>query len=69
MDTGEGNDLAANMAVIQRKARRVVWLNPLAGHPNYRPEVKALKAVLPFVDLHAPAHNLESLRRVVEMLR
>ena len=69
MDTGEGDDLAQNMAVIQRKARRVVWLNPLAGHPNYRPEVKALKAVLPHVNLHAPAHNLESLRRVVELLK
>lgn len=69
MDTGEGNDLALNMERIRRKARRVIWLNPLAGSPDYRPEVKALKAVLPHLDLHAPAHNLESLKRVVEQLR
>lgn len=69
MDTGEGNDLALNMERIRRKARRVIWLNPLAGSPEYRPEVKALKSVLPHLDLHAAAHNLESLKRVVEQLR
>ncbi|MCP1384485.1 vWA domain-containing protein [Runella salmonicolor] len=69
MDTGVGDDLALNMERIRRKARRVIWLNPLAGSPDYRPEVKALKAVLPHLDLHAPAHNLESLKRVVEQLR
>lgn len=69
MDVGEGDDLAQNMERIRRKARRVIWLNPLAGSPNYRPEVKALKTVLPYLDLHAPAHNLESLKKVVEQLR
>ncbi|MFN8343853.1 MAG: VWA domain-containing protein [Spirosomataceae bacterium] len=69
MDTGEGEDLAQSMERIRRKARRVIWLNPLAGSPDYRPEVKALKAVLPHLDLHAPAHNLDSLKRVVEQLR
>jgi len=69
MDTGEGDDLALNMERIRRKARRVIWLNPLAGSPDYRPEVKALKSVMPHLDLHAPAHNLESLKRVVEQLR
>ncbi|HAO48314.1 MAG TPA: carbon monoxide dehydrogenase, partial [Runella sp.] len=69
MDTGEGDDLAKNMERIRRRARRVIWLNPLAGSPDFRPEVKALKAVLPHLDLHAPAHNLESLKRVIEQLR
>ncbi len=69
MDTGDGEDLSENMERIRRKARRVIWLNPLAGSPDFRPEVKALKAVLPHLDLHAPAHNLESLKRVVEQLR
>lgn len=69
MDTGDGDDLAKNMEQIRRKARRVIWLNPLAGSPDFRPEVKALKAVLPHLDLHAPAHNLESLKRVIEQLR
>jgi uncharacterized protein with von Willebrand factor type A (vWA) domain len=40
MDTGEGDDLAVNMERIRRKARRVIWLNPLAGSPDFRPEVK-----------------------------
>lgn len=69
MDMGEGEELAENMERIRRKARRVIWLNPLAGSPDFRPEVKALKAVLPHLDLHAPAHNLDSLKRVVEQLR
>jgi uncharacterized protein len=69
MDMGEGEELAENMERIRRKARRVIWLNPLAGSPDFRPEVKALKAVLPHLDLHAPAHNLDSLKQIVEQLR
>jgi uncharacterized protein len=68
-DTGESTELSESMALIARKARRVYWLNPLANSPDYRPETKALKAILPHIDGLLPAHNLDSLKKVVEQLR
>ena len=60
-DTGEPETLAAEMRRLRRRARRIVWLNPLLGWKDYAPEARAMKAALPFVDLFAPAHNLDSL--------
>jgi uncharacterized protein len=68
-DTGESTELAQSMAFIARKARRTYWLNPLANSPDYRPETKALKAIMPHIDGLLPAHNLDSLKKVVEQLR
>lgn len=68
-DTGESTELSESMALIARKARRIYWLNPLANSPDYRPETKALKAILPHIDALLPAHNLDSLKKVVEQLR
>ncbi len=60
-DTGPPAALAAEMAALRRRARRIVWLNPLLGWPGYEPKAGGMAAALPFVDLFAPAHNLESL--------
>ncbi len=60
-DTGPPAALAAEMAELKRRARRIVWLNPLLGWPGYEPEAGGMAAALPFVDLFAPAHNLQSL--------
>ena len=68
-DTAESPDLAENMAKIKRKSRRVYWLNPLASTPNYSPEVRGLKAVMPHIDALLPAHNLESLKEVIGAIR
>jgi uncharacterized protein with von Willebrand factor type A (vWA) domain len=60
-DTGAPEHLAAEMRQLRRRCRRIVWLNPLIGWKDYAPEARSMKAALPFVDLFAPAHNLESL--------
>jgi uncharacterized protein len=46
---------------VRRRARRVVWLNPMLGWAGYEPVARGMAAALPHVDLFAPAHNLESL--------
>jgi uncharacterized protein with von Willebrand factor type A (vWA) domain len=33
----------------------------MLGWQDYAPEARGMKAALPFIDLFAPAHNLESL--------
>ncbi|MBX9829979.1 MAG: VWA domain-containing protein [Xanthobacteraceae bacterium] len=60
-DTGEPALLATEMRRLRRRARRIIWLNPLIGWRDYSPEARGMKAALPYVDLFAPAHSLESL--------
>ena len=60
-DTGEPAQLGAEMRQLRRRCRRIAWLNPMLGWQDYAPEARGMKAALPFVDLFAPAHNLESL--------
>jgi uncharacterized protein with von Willebrand factor type A (vWA) domain len=60
-DTGPPERLAEEMAALRRRARRIVWLNPMLGWRGYEPVTRAMVAALPHVDLFAPAHNLESL--------
>ena len=60
-DTGDPLKLAAEMQRLRRRCRRIVWLNPLIGWKDYAPEARGMQAALPYVDLFAPAHNLESL--------
>lgn len=64
-DTGEPALLARALARLRRQARRLVWLNPLAGQPGYAPVSQGIVAALPHLDLHAPAHDLASLRAVL----
>jgi uncharacterized protein with von Willebrand factor type A (vWA) domain len=49
------------MARLNRSCRRVVWLNPLIGTPDYAPLTRGLQAALPFVDDFLPARNLGNL--------
>ena len=60
--------LAGAMRAIREKARKVIWLNPLLGDPRYRPEARGMKTALPFVEHFVPAHNLESLERLLPLL-
>ena len=46
---------------MRRRCRRIIWLNPLIGWRDYSPQARGMQAALPYVDLFAPAHNLESL--------
>jgi hypothetical protein len=61
-DTGEPARLSAALAELQRRAGRLIWLNPLLGSPNYEPLVRGMQAALPYIDVHAPLDNLASLR-------
>ena len=60
--------LAEAMRAIRGRARKVIWLNPLLGDPRYRPEARGMRAALPFVEHFVPAHNLQSLERLLPLL-
>jgi uncharacterized protein len=60
-DTGDPAVLGRAMEALAKRARRIVWLNPLLGWRGYQPVAGGMAAALPHVDLFAPAHNLQSL--------
>lgn len=60
-DTGEPEELVKQLHRIKRRARRLIWLNPLLGQDSYTPSTRCIMAALPLLDVFAPAHNLESL--------
>jgi uncharacterized protein len=67
-DTGSPETLAAVLQLLRRRARRVVWLNPLAGRADYSPLAGGMQAALPHIDLLLPAHNLASVERALTPL-
>jgi uncharacterized protein with von Willebrand factor type A (vWA) domain len=60
-DTGNPEVLAAELRKIRTRVQRILWLNPLLGLKDYHPITRGMSAALPFVDIFAPGHNLESL--------
>ena len=61
-DTGEPEQLAATLAHLQKRAGRLIWLNPLLGSSGYEPLTRGMQAALPHINVFAPAHDLASLR-------
>lgn len=68
MDTGEIDLLSMSMHTIHRRVARVIWLNPLAGRPGYTPSARGMEAALPYIDVFASAHNVDSLRLLARYL-
>jgi uncharacterized protein with von Willebrand factor type A (vWA) domain len=68
LDRGDTTLVASAMRAIRSRARRVIWLNPLAGDARYEPTARAMAAARPFIHCLAPAHDFESLERVLPEL-
>jgi uncharacterized protein len=60
-DRGDVNLLRSEIARLQRNSRRLIWLNPLLGSPEYEPLTRGIQAALPYIDDFLPVHNLASL--------
>jgi uncharacterized protein len=67
-DLGGKELLRREMEVLSRRAHCVVWLNPLAGDPEYQPMCKGMQVALPYVDHFMAADSLMSLKRVGRLL-
>jgi uncharacterized protein len=63
-DLGAKRVLRDEMAALAHRVHSVLWLNPLARDPDFKPLCKGMQTVLPFVDHLLPADSLSSLRRV-----
>jgi uncharacterized protein with von Willebrand factor type A (vWA) domain len=67
-DTGDPQVLSGALAQLKRRARRIVWLNPLCNRPGYAPVSQGMQAALPHLDLLAPGADLASIRAVLPSL-
>ncbi|KIC38485.1 carbon monoxide dehydrogenase [Ruegeria sp. ANG-R] len=67
--SSEPEALGAVLARIRRKARRIVWLNPLKGWDSYEPVAAAMQAAQPHLDAHLPANTLEALAALEPQFR
>ncbi len=60
-DRGDIGLLERQMQRLKRKARQVVWLNPLLGSPGYEPICAGMSAALKNLDLFLPARTLADM--------
>ncbi len=72
-DAGDPARLTGALAELRRRARRIVWINPLAGRADYAPVSGGMQAALPHLDLFAAGGDLRSLEaalpRIIEALK
>ena len=67
-DRGEPELLAREMARLRRTAFRVIWLNPLAAHPDYEPLTRGMQAAVPHTDRLLAGNSIASLEELAEIL-
>ncbi|MCS7142794.1 MAG: VWA domain-containing protein [Aigarchaeota archaeon] len=60
-DTGEPELLTSSMERLRMKVGRIIWLNPHADKPNFKPMTIGMLAALPYIDVLAGTSALEDL--------
>lgn len=50
LEMGDVNDLERELSKLSRRAKSVLWLNPLAAADTYEPTASGMAAALPFID-------------------
>jgi uncharacterized protein with von Willebrand factor type A (vWA) domain len=67
-DRGDPDLLDVEMARLRRSAHRLVWLNPLAAHPDFEPLTRGMRAAVPHTDELLPGNSLASLEELAMLL-
>jgi uncharacterized protein with von Willebrand factor type A (vWA) domain len=68
LEHGEVGQLEVEIERLSKSCRRLIWLNPLLRYQGFEARAAGIKAMLPHVDLFMPAHNLDSLDALAEVL-
>jgi len=68
-DTGEPQEVVVGIRRLSRLVKRIIWLNPLLGTDSYEQDTRTLKAVESYVDIFASSRNIESLKKLPELVR
>ena len=67
-DRGDRVLLDREIRRLRRQTPRLIWLNPLAGKPDYQPLVRGIETILPHVDEFLPLHNLDTVTQLAGKL-
>ena len=67
-DRGDPGLLESEMKRLKRRARRIIWMNPLLETPGYQPICLGMKAALPYIDHLLPADSLKNFKSLGEVL-
>ena len=67
-DLGGKDLLRREMALLHGKAHSVIWLNPLAGDPDYEPICRGMNVAMPYIDHFLAADSLHSLKKAGNLL-
>lgn len=67
-DRGDPELLSAEMARLRRSAHQLIWLNPLAAHPDYEPLTRGMRAAVPHAQHLLPGNSLASIVQLSEIL-
>jgi uncharacterized protein len=67
-DRGDPGLLSSEMKRLKRRARRIIWMNPLLETPGYQPICLGMKSALPYIDHFIPASSLKNFRELGEIL-
>ena len=67
-DRGDPDLLATEMARLRRSAHRLVWLNPLASHPDYEPLTRGMRTAVSHTDELLAGNSLASLEQLASIL-
>ena len=67
-DRGDPEQLQAEMARLRRAAFKLIWLNPLAAHPDYEPLTRGMQAAVPYTDRLLAGNSIASLEELAQTL-
>lgn len=62
-DAGDIDLLTDSMQVLQKRSKRLIWINPLAKSTAFDPQVLGMKAAMPYIDHLVPAVDASSLKK------
>ncbi len=68
LEHGQTDTLSFEMERLHKSCRRLLWLNPLLRFDAFEPRAAGIKAMLPHTDAFLPAHNLQSLGELADLL-
>lgn len=68
LEHGDTAQLAFETERLAKSCRRLIWLNPLLRFTDFQPRAAGIRAMLPHVSRFLPAHNLQSLDELVQVL-
>ncbi|MEM7465653.1 MAG: VWA domain-containing protein [Pseudomonadota bacterium] len=69
LDSGDDEQLETAVRRLRAGCRQLIWLNPTLGLQGYEDATREMTGALPYVDVVAPAHNIDALWQLLDLLR